>query len=60
MEFNFSDISDDGLRTSAINRYVKRINQYNGRCPADEVDDLRVRIVKFYLRVEKVIIKWEI
>ena len=60
MEFNFSDISDDGLRTSAIQRYVKRINQYKGRCPAGDSVDLRVRIVKFYLRIEKVIIKWKI
>ena len=60
MEFNFADIDDNKLRGAAIARYVHHINGYQGRASAEDLDRIRVHIVKFFLRVEKVMNKWAI
>lgn len=60
MNYDFADIEDNKLRGAAISRYVKRINEYGGRADVEDLVRIRTHIVKFFLRIEKVMDRWVI
>ena len=60
MNYDFADIEDNKLRGAAISRYVNHINTYQGRASVEDLIRIRTHIVKFFLRVEKVMDKWAI
>ena len=58
MNYDFVEIKDNKLRSAAISHYINRINEYKGHAGADDIIRIRKHVVKFFLRIEKVIEKW--